>query len=62
MIPSLRVITAFPEKIGLIPSIHMEAYNSVNSSPRRSNTLAWPLSTLHSCGANTYIQAKHQYT
>lgn len=62
MIPSFRVIIALPENLGLIPSIHMEAHNSINSSPRGSNTLAWPLLTLYICGAITYIQAKHRYT
>lgn len=62
MIPSFRVIIALPENVGLIPSIHMEAYNSINSSPRGSDTLAWPLLTLHICGAITYIQAKQRYT
>ena len=39
----VRVLTALPEDLGLIPSTHMVANNVYNFSSRGSDVIFWPL-------------------
>lgn len=45
------------EDPGSIPITYMVVYN-FNFTPRGSNTLFWPLNTLHACGTQANMEAK----
>lgn len=55
----LRALSALPAEPGSIPSTRMTAYNCLSL---QSQGIGLPLQTLHACGTQIDIQAKHSYT
>lgn len=52
-------LAALPENLNSIPTIHISAYNICNSSLTGSDTLFWPLWTLHTYDAQSCKQNIH---
>lgn len=63
MAQGLRSVAVLPEDIGSVPSIHMDANNCLQPQFQRSIYLLLAFEgTGHTCGRQTYIQAKYPYT
>lgn len=58
MVQQFRALVALPEDLGFSGSTWCLTTVS-NSSLKGSNTLLWPLRTLHTYGAQTFTQTKH---
>jgi hypothetical protein len=59
----IRALAAFPEHLGLVPSIHMAAHNHPSLQSWRSSALCWPPRVLgtHEVHRHTYRQNTHMH-
>ena len=57
MARQLGALTVLLEDLGWIPGTSQKLTTVCNSSSRGSDALFWPPWALHTCGAQTYIQA-----
>lgn len=58
----VRAHAALAEDLGLVPSTYTVAAVNCNSSSWRSDTFPGFHRDLYTCGADTYMEAKHSWT